>query len=78
MVLDDRQLKVRELADVEGISRSAVHRVLTENLNVRKLCSRWVPRFPTQERKDISIECLVMFHRNKAGFLHGFIIVGEI
>ena len=37
MVLDERRLKVRELADIEGISKSAVHRMLTENLNMRKL-----------------------------------------
>ena len=33
MVLDDRRLKVRELADMIGISKSAVHRILTENLD---------------------------------------------
>ena len=44
MVLDDRQLKVRELADMVDISKSAVHRILTENLDMRKLCARWVPR----------------------------------
>ncbi|EFN80351.1 hypothetical protein EAI_14696, partial [Harpegnathos saltator] len=45
MVLDDRRLKVRELADVVlGISKNAIHRILTENLDTRKLCARWVPR----------------------------------
>ena len=33
--LHDRRLKVHELA---GISRSAIYRVLTENLDARKLC----------------------------------------
>jgi histone-lysine N-methyltransferase SETMAR len=52
MVLDDRRLKVRELADMVGISKSAVHRILTENLDMKKLCARWVPRLLTIEQKQ--------------------------
>ncbi|EFN88306.1 Putative uncharacterized protein FLJ37770, partial [Harpegnathos saltator] len=40
VVLDDRRLKVRELADMIGCAKSAVHRILTENLDMRKLCAR--------------------------------------
>ena len=40
MVLDDRRLKVRELADMVGISKSAVHCILTKNVDMRKLCVR--------------------------------------
>ena len=32
MVLDERRLKVRELADMVSFSKSAVHHILTENL----------------------------------------------
>ena len=72
MVLDDRRLKVRELADMAGISKSVVHRILDENLDMRKLCARWVPRFLTMEQiqrlEDVSIECLAMFYSNKTVF----------
>ena len=47
IVLADRRLKVRELADMVGISKSAVHRILTENLEMRKLCARLVPHLLT-------------------------------
>ena len=81
MVLDDRRLKVRELADMVGISKSAVHRILTENLDMRKLCARSVPRLPIMEqklrRKDVSIECLAMFHSSKADFLRQFITMNK-
>ena len=40
MVLDDRRLKVRELADMVGILESAIHRKLNENLDMRKLYAR--------------------------------------
>ena len=52
MVLHDRRLKVRELADMVGISKSSVHRILTENLVMKKLRARWVPRLLTVEQKQ--------------------------
>lgn len=81
MALDDRRLKVRKPADMVGISKSAVHRILTEKLDMRKLCARWVPRLLTieqkQRREDVSIECLAKFHSNKAEFLRRFITMDE-
>ena len=81
MVLDNHQIKVRELADMLGILKSAVHRILTENLDLRKLCPKWVPRLLTMKRKqrreDVSIECLAMFHRINADFLRRFISMDE-
>ena len=72
MVLGDRRLKVRDLADMVGIQNSSVDRILTENMDMRKLCGRWAPRLLTMERKqrreNVSIECLAMFHSNKADF----------
>ena len=56
-----------------GISKSAVYRILTKNLDMRKLCARWAPRFLTmgqkQRREDVSIECSAMFHSNETDFL---------
>ena len=77
MVLDNRRLKLRELADMVSISKSAINRILTENLDMRKICAKWVPRLLTMEQKerheDVSIECLAMFHCNKPDFLRQFI-----
>ncbi|XP_017479387.1 PREDICTED: histone-lysine N-methyltransferase SETMAR-like [Rhagoletis zephyria] len=61
-VMDDCRLKVRELADIVGISKSTVHRVLAEDLEMRKLCPRWVPHLLTlvqnQCREEVSIDYL--------------------
>ena len=50
-------------------------------LDMRKLCIRWVPRLLTMEqnqrRKDVPIECLAMFHSNKADFLLRFSTIDE-
>ena len=59
-----------------------MHRILTENMDMRKLCARWVSRLLTMEqkqrRKSFSIECLAMFHSNKTDFLRRFITMDEI
>ncbi|XP_055383346.1 histone-lysine N-methyltransferase SETMAR-like [Condylostylus longicornis] len=83
IILDGRRLKVRELADilVVGLSKSAAHRILTENLDMKKLCARWVRRLLTidhkQNREDISMNCLAMFTKNKTDFLRRFITMDE-
>ena len=67
--LDDSRLQVREL-----VFQSAVHRILTKNLDMRKLCAKWVQHLFTIEQKqchdDVSIHCSAMFYSNKAEFLH--------
>ena len=82
MILDDHRLKVRKLADMADISKSALlHRIFTENLDMRKLCARWVPRLLTIEQKqrceDVLIESLAMFHSNRAEFLRRFITIDK-
>ncbi|GFX38246.1 mariner transposase [Trichonephila clavipes] len=80
-ILDVRRLKVCELADIVGISKSAVHCILFENLDMRKLCARWVLRLLTlqqkQCREDVLIECLAKFHSYKAEFWRRFITMDE-
>ena len=72
MVLNDRRLKVREIEDMESISKSAVHRILTENFDMIKLRARWVPHLlrmeQEQRREDVSIECSATFYSDKADF----------
>ena len=81
MVSDNGRLKVREQASKVSISKDAVHGILTEKLDMRKLCARWVPRFLTMEQKqrceDVLIECLVMFHSKKADFLRRLITINK-
>ena len=43
MVLADRKLKLREIADTLKISKGSVFTILHEHLCMRKLCSKWVP-----------------------------------
>ena len=81
MVLDDRRLKVRELANMVRISNSAIHRILIKNVDVRKLCARWVLRLHSMEQKqrreDFSNQCLMKFHSNKSYSLRRFITINK-
>ncbi|XP_030760794.1 protein GVQW3-like [Sitophilus oryzae] len=47
MVLDDRRIKVREIAEVMNISKERVCYILNQDLGMRKLSAPWVPRLLT-------------------------------
>src|SRR4051812_38684009 len=44
IVLEDRRVKVREIADIVGFSNEWVYNILHEHLAMKKLSARWVPR----------------------------------
>jgi len=49
MVLDDWWMKVREFAETIGISKECVGYILHEELDMKKLCARWVLRLLTAD-----------------------------
>lgn len=68
IVLSDRRLKVREIAEASGIPKSSVFRILHEDLGMKKLCARWVPRLLTDLHKEnrvtTSKQCLALINSN--------------
>jgi histone-lysine N-methyltransferase SETMAR len=81
MLLDDRRMNVREIAETIGISKERVGYILHEELDMKKLCARWVPRLLTADQKrirmKISEQCLECFIKNEAYFVRRFIIMDE-
>jgi len=49
MVLDDRRMKAREISETIGSSKERVGYILHEELDMKKLCARWVPRLLTAD-----------------------------
>ena len=47
IVLENRKLKLREIADTLKISYGSVYAILDQHLSMRKLLSKWVPRLLT-------------------------------
>ncbi|KAF7272204.1 hypothetical protein GWI33_014992 [Rhynchophorus ferrugineus] len=64
------------------ISTERVHNIIHENLDMRNLCAKWVPRELTfdqkQRRVDDSEQCLKMIRRNKPEFLRRYVTMDEI
>jgi len=54
MVLDDWRMKVREIAGTIGISKGRVGYIFHEELNMKKLCARWVPRCSQQVKNALA------------------------
>jgi histone-lysine N-methyltransferase SETMAR len=81
MVLDDRRMKMREIAETIGISKERVGYILHEELDMKKLCARWMPRLLTADQKrtrmKIFEECLDRFNKNKTDFVRQFITMDE-
>ncbi|KAG5311596.1 SETMR methyltransferase, partial [Acromyrmex insinuator] len=81
MVLADRKVKVRELADATKISTERTRHILGEILHMKKLSCRWVPRMLTpdqkHERESTSKEYLDLLMRNRADFWRRLVTVDE-
>jgi transposase len=72
MLLDDRRMKVLEIAETIGISKERVGYILHEELDMKTFCARWVPCLLTADQKrtrmKISEQCLERFNENKTDF----------
>jgi len=81
IVLDDRRMKVREIAETTGISKERVGYILHKELDMKKLFARWVPRLLTADQKrtrtKISEQCLERFKKNATDFERRFITMDE-
>ena len=53
MILDDRRMKVREVAEAVGISTELVHHILHEYLGMKKLSARWMLRLLILNHKRV-------------------------
>jgi hypothetical protein len=78
MVLDDRQIKLREISETIGISKERVGYILHEELDMKKFCAKWVPRLVTADQKrnrmKIPEQCLERFNKNKTDFVLDLLI----
>ena len=80
VVLDrDRRLQVRLIAEEVGLPKTDVHRIITEDLHMRKICAKLVPKNLSDEQKDnrvlVSREILDRV-KSEPDFLQG-VITGD-
>lgn len=61
-IREDRRFTITKLSlEFTEISRSVLYKIVSENLNFRKLCSRWVPKLLTEDHKKKRFECALNF-----------------
>ena len=81
LVLVDRKLKLREIAEDLKISEASIFTILHKHLSIRKLCSKWVPHLLTVNQKQQIVDdsecCLQLFQRNKKELLHRYVTMDE-
>ena len=56
IVSKGRKVKLREIADTLKIPEGSVFTILHENLSMRKLLSKWVPRLLTPDQKQRRVD----------------------
>ena len=56
LVMQDRGVTVRELVEEVGISTGSVHSILTDDLAMRRVSTKFVPKLLTMEEKQLRLE----------------------
>ena len=81
LVMDDRRITTRTIAETLQISQERVHHILSQILGMNKVSSRRVPRLLTvdqkRERVKLSIQNLELFEADPEGFAARFITMDE-
>ena len=70
IVLEDRRFSIEDIASIVDISVGSVHSILRDDLKMRKVSSRWVPRMLTDDNKAARMGiCEAMLTRDDG--MHG-------
>ena len=60
---NDRRLIVREIAEMTDISKSTVHRILTEKFEMDRVCARWILKLLSEGNKLARVKAARAFLR---------------
>ncbi|UYV76009.1 PGM2 [Cordylochernes scorpioides] len=75
----DRLLSIQQIADTLHMSTFVVHGIVTEDLQMRKVCAKFVPKVLTQDQKELRVlRCqeLLDLIQNEPGFLNS-VVTGD-
>jgi len=79
LMLSDRRLTVRMIAEELGLGKSSVHTILTEHLEMKKVCAKIVPKQLAPEQNLRQKECCIDWKTSEESkdFLERFITGDE-
>ncbi|UYV72492.1 hypothetical protein LAZ67_9003387 [Cordylochernes scorpioides] len=75
----DRRLSIQQIADTLHMSTFVVHGIVTEDLHMRKVCAKLVPKVLTQDQKELRVlRCQELFDliQNEPDFLNS-VVTGD-
>ncbi|GFW85533.1 putative DD34D transposase [Trichonephila clavipes] len=75
----DRRLSIQQIVDTLHMSTLAVHGVVTEDLQKRKVCAKLVPKGLTQDQKELksfALSRIVGFDQNEPDILNS-VVTGD-
>jgi hypothetical protein len=79
--LADRRAMCEKISQATRISPTSVFRILTNNLQKRKICARWVPHCLTAEQKQKRLEIATLlkerFNVEGQAFLYRIVTIDE-
>ena len=75
VVEQDARLSVRDIASCTGISEGSVQTILKKHLDLRNVCSRWVPHLLTEEQKTQSLKCARELLKTYKGLIVGLFLI---
>lgn len=61
IVLSDRRLKLKEIAEESGLSKTTVYRIIKEHLGMNKISARWIPKLLSAVQKEQRMKCAQSF-----------------
>ncbi len=56
LIMANRHLIVREIGDELGISKDSAHAILTQDLGMRRVSAKFVPRLLSEEQKQVRLD----------------------
>ena len=81
LILNTRQISAKSIAEQLGISRERVGSVIHEDLDMRKLSAKWVPKCLNTDQKrqrcQSSEQLLEFFRRGQNDFLSRLVTMDE-
>jgi hypothetical protein len=69
LILEDRCLTVREIADEVGISTGSARSILIEDLHMCRLVTKFVPKLLSQEQQQLRLEVMWDMLESASGIL---------
>lgn len=80
-IMDDRRVTMQEICETLRLTMGTVERIITKELRLRKVSSRWVPRMLNDDQKDArvrsSVANLTRFRREGRNFLERIVTMDE-